>query len=168
MSRKKMPSPDSLSDQLIRRLAGSSTGINQSVSRIMSDPMHLGFRFEEIMRTVHDHYVALAGDSHETSRRAQSDAFAYIGRLHGFSSAKIRLHVNTYARFRNNADAIDYLRLTDMQLLLGPDIGDDIVSTVIEMRKDNPLMSAREVKNVITALRQKPPAISIDQTGGPA
>lgn len=143
-----------LPEHLIQDLMRSSTGvINDSPCGIV--PMYLGFKFSVIMRTVQHAYIASRGDSPRTLRRANKDAFSYIEEYSRFSNSMIRLYLNAYARFHNNPDAVEFLRLTDMQLLLGKDIGNDIVNTIIERRKASPDMSTREVKKLIAALRQK-------------
>ncbi|MCX5544659.1 hypothetical protein M3A49_35230 [Paraburkholderia sp. CNPSo 3076] len=116
--------------------------------------MSTGKALADIMRYIHDAYVAQRGDSEQTSRKAKRDAFEYIERQYRFSPSKIRLYLNIHARFYTDFLAYEHLRLTDMQLLLGQDIGDDIVSAVIDMRQANPCMSTREVKDAIAKLRR--------------
>ncbi|HKR42214.1 MAG TPA: hypothetical protein VJU59_21495 [Paraburkholderia sp.] len=144
-----------LPEELLQGLMRSSAEINESVREILNAHMALGFRFGEIMRTVHRAYVVAFGDSPTTLLRAKSDAHAYIEKLHRFSQSKIRLHLDAYAKFHNNAEAVEFLRQTDMQLLLGKDLGDEIINAVIEQRKTNPAMSTREVKDLIAAYRAK-------------
>jgi myosin heavy subunit len=145
----------SLPEELIQDLMRSSAEINESVRRIMHEHMALGFRFGEILRTVHRAYIANYGDSTKTLQRARGDAYFYIEKLHRFSHSKIRLHLDSYAKFHANSEAVEFLRQTDMQLLLGKDIGDEIVNAVIDARKANPEMSTREVKDLIAAYRHK-------------
>jgi hypothetical protein len=145
----------SLPEELIQDLLRSSTEINESVRRIMNEHMNLGFRFGEIMRIVHRAYMAAYGDTTKTLQRAKRDAFAYIEKLHRISNSKVRIHIEAYTKFHNNSDAVEFLRKTDMQMLLGKDIGDDVVNAVIEARKANPEMSTREVKDLIAAYRHK-------------
>lgn len=144
-----------LSEQAVQRLTHSSVEINESVRRIMHEHMNLGFRFAEIVRTVQDEYILEFGDNRKTTARAASDALSYIERLHLISISKIRLHIGAYNKFHDNADAVEFLRLTDMQYLLGRDVGDDIVDAIIEKRKGDPEMSTRAVKELIAVLRQK-------------
>ena len=143
-----------LPEDMIHDLVCSSNEINGSIRRIMHEHLSLGFQFGEIMRRVHSAYVASFGDSQRTSRRAKDDAFAYIEKLHRVSNSKVRMHLRAYAKFHSNTEAVEYLRQTDMQLLLAKDLGDDIVNAVIEKRKANPETSTREVKALIAALRQ--------------
>ncbi|MCX5544660.1 hypothetical protein M3A49_35235 [Paraburkholderia sp. CNPSo 3076] len=144
-----------LPEELLQGLMRSSAEINESVRQILNAHMALGFRFGEIMRTVHRAYVVAYGDSPTTFLRAKSDAHAYIEKVHRFSQSKIRLHLDAYAKFHNNAEAVEFLRQTDMQLLLGKDLGDEIINAVIEQRKTNPALSTREVKDLIAAYRAK-------------
>lgn len=121
---------------------------------VVPDHMSIGERLAYVVRYIHDAYIAAFGDSEQTSRKAKRAAFEYIERQYRFSPSKIRLYLNVHARFYYNFLACEHLRLTDMQLLLGQDISDDIVSAVIDMRQANPFMSTREVKNAIAALRR--------------
>ncbi len=142
-----------LPEETILDLVCSSNEINESERRIMHEHLNLGFRFGEIIRSVHRAYAAKFGDNPRTSQRAKHDALAYIEKLHRISNSKVRMHLTAYAKFHSNTEAIEFLRQTDMQLLLAKDLGDDIVTAVIEQRKTNPEMSTREVKTLIAAYR---------------
>lgn len=129
----------------------------------MHEHMTLGFRFGETVRLLQTAYAVTFGDTPATTKRANTDALAYLERLHRMSKSKIRVHLRAYARFHDNADAVEFLRLTDMQSLLGNDVGDDIVEAIIEKRKDNPEMSTRTVKQLVQVLRQQQDRIAADQ-----
>ncbi|OBR54039.1 hypothetical protein [Paraburkholderia tropica] len=144
-----------LSEQALESVMHSSAEINESVRRIMHEHMNLGFRFAEIVRSVQDAYVIAYEDTPKTVNRATALALGYIEKLHQISSSKIRIHIGAYNKFHANAEAVEFLRLTDMQALLGHDIGDDIVEAIIEKRKDDPEMSTRAVKDLIKVLRQQ-------------
>lgn len=144
-----------LSEEAVDSVMNSSTEINESVRRIMHEHMNLGFRFGEIVRIVQDAYILQFGDNRKTTARAATDALAYIEKLHQISISKIRLHIGAYNKFHDNAEAVEFLRLTDMQYLLGRDIGEDIVEAVIERRKDDPEMSTRTVKELVNIMRQQ-------------
>lgn len=144
-----------LPEEAIHDLMRSSAEINESVRRIMHEHMNLGYRFGEILRTVHRIYITVYPDNPKTLTRAKNDAFAYIEKLHRVSNSTIRLHIAAYAKFHDNSQAVEFLRQTDMQMLLGKDIGDEVVNAVIEARKDNPEMSTRAVKELIAAFRHK-------------
>ncbi|MFX1739858.1 hypothetical protein PXJ20_26920 [Paraburkholderia sp. A1RI_3L] len=154
---------DKLPADVIQQLMQTSTDINESVRRIMHEHMTLGFRFGETVRLLQTAYAVTFGDTPATTKRANTDALAYLERLHRMSKSKIRVHLRAYARFHDNADAVEFLRLTDMQSLLGNDVGDDIVEAIIEKRKDNPEMSTRTVKQLVQVLRQQQDRIAADQ-----
>ncbi|WP_042303614.1 hypothetical protein [Paraburkholderia kururiensis] len=154
---------DKLPGDVIQQLMQTSTDINESVRRIMHEHMTLGFRFGETVRLLQTAYAVTFGDTPATTKRANTDALAYLERLHRMSKSKIRVHLRAYARFHDNADAVEFLRLTDMQSLLGNDVGDDIVEAIIEKRKDNPEMSTRTVKQLVQVLRQQQDRIAADQ-----
>ncbi|WP_321788169.1 hypothetical protein [Paraburkholderia sp. J94] len=144
-----------LSDHALEAVKHSSAEINESVRRIMHEHMNLGFRFAEIVRSVQDAYIIAYEDTPKTVNRATTLALGYIEKLHQISSSKIRIHIGAYNKFHANAEAVEFLRLTDMQALLGHDIGDDIVEAIIQKRKDDPEMSTRAVKDLIKVLRQQ-------------
>ncbi|WP_321906025.1 hypothetical protein [Paraburkholderia tropica] len=152
-----------LPEDMIHDIVHSSNEINGSVRRIIHEHLNLGFRFGEIIRRVHDAYIAHFGGSQRASQRARNDAFAYIEKLHRISNSKVRMHLRAYAKFHSNAEAVEFLRQTDMQELLAKDLGDDIVNAVIERRKSNPEMSTREVRVLIAAYRQARDGLSATQ-----
>ncbi|MFX1700181.1 hypothetical protein [Paraburkholderia sp. A1RO-1] len=152
-----------LPDEIIQQLMQISTDINESVRRIMREHMALGFRFGETLRLLQTAYALSFGDTPTTTTRAYTDALSYLERLHRMSKSKIRVHLKAYARFHDNNDAVEFLRLTDMQLLIVNDIGDDIVEAIIAKKKNDPEMSTREVKELIEVLRQQQDRIAADQ-----
>jgi predicted nucleic acid-binding Zn-ribbon protein len=154
---------DKLPEDMLQNLMHCSTEINESVRRIMHAHMELGFQFGAILRTIHTAYIGAFGDSKQTQKRATDDMYAYIEKLHRISGAKIRLHLKAYARFNDNSDAVEFLRLTDMQYLVGTDISDDIVEEIIARKKDDPEMSTRTVRELISILRQQKDHITADK-----
>ncbi|QGZ66980.1 hypothetical protein [Paraburkholderia acidisoli] len=144
-----------LNEDLLQELIRSSTEINESVRRILHEHLSLGFRFGEVMRILQRAYIEAYGDRPDTIERANKDAHKYIERLHRFSRTKIRMHLNSYTKFHANSEAVEFLRQTDMQMLLPKDLGDEIVSAVIAKRKADPSTSTREVKELIAAYRAK-------------
>ncbi|MBB2984296.1 hypothetical protein FHX57_006432 [Paraburkholderia tropica] len=142
-------------EERLQELMQSCTEINESVRRIMHEHMTLGFRFGEVIRIVHAAYIAKFGDDARTHQRAQTDAYLYLEKLHQFSRTKIKSHLRAYAKFHANTEAVEFLRQTDMQLLLPKDLGDEIVNAVIEQRKANPDLSTRAVRDLIAAYREK-------------
>lgn len=117
----------------------------------------LGARMKRIINEITSLYVAAAGDNARSRQFALKYAYNYIRDIFHFSHSKIRLHVNVFDKFHLNSAAMEHLCLTDMQLLLAREIGDDIVDAVIQLRKDNPRLSTREVKDLISAMRPQPP-----------
>jgi hypothetical protein len=142
------------SEELIHDIVRFSSEINESAHRIMHEHMSLGFKFGEIMRRVHAVYTEKFGSSQKTSRQATAVVYAYIEQLHRISNSKVRMHLKAYAKFHSNAEAVEFLRQTDMQELLPKDIDDEIVNAVIEKRKANEKLSTRDVRALIAAYRQ--------------
>ena len=154
---------DKLPEDVIQNLMQSSSEINESVRRIMHEHMNLGFKFGEVIRQIQTAYALAYGNNEKTSERAINEAIAYLEKLHRISKSKIRLHLNAYARFNDDSEAVEFLRLTDMQYLLANDIGEDIVDAIIEKKKDDPEMSTRAVRELIGILRQQQDRISADK-----
>jgi len=152
-----------LPEDSIQQIMHTSTDINESVRRIMHEHMVLGYRFGETLRLLHAAYVVTFGDTPTTAQRAYTDGLNYLEKLHRMSKSKIRVHLKAYARFHDNTDAVEFLRLTDMQALLANDITDDIVERVIEKKKNDPEMSTRAVKELIDLMRQQQDRINADQ-----
>lgn len=149
-------------DELRRTIAGHSAAIDKAVARINPGYMNLASKFLETQSLLTKAYIAHYGESRVTRQRAATDAVAYLTRLFGLSASTIRLYINSYERFHDKPDAIDFLRLTDMQLLLGQDIDDSLVDAVIRRRRDDPAMSTRAVKAFIANERDR------DATRSPA
>lgn len=142
------------SEELIHDIVRCSSEINESARRIMHEHMSLGFEFGEIMRRVHAVYTEKFGNNKKTSRQATAAVYAYIEKLHRISTSKVRMRLKAYAKFHSNAEAVEFLRQTDMQELLPKDIDDEIVNAVIEKRKANEKLSTRDVRALIAAYRQ--------------
>ncbi|MCG5077291.1 hypothetical protein [Paraburkholderia tagetis] len=154
---------DKLPEEAIQNVIHASAEINDSVRRVMHEHMNLGFKFGEVIRYVQTFYATTFGNSPKTRERATRDAIAYLESLHRISKGKILLHLKAYARFNENADAVEFLRLTDMQYLLASDVGDDIVEQIIEKRKEDPEMSTRAARDLIALLRQQRDRIEADK-----
>ncbi|MCP3712267.1 hypothetical protein M3I54_35900 [Paraburkholderia sp. CNPSo 3274] len=154
---------DKLPEEVLQNLMQTSAEINESVRRIMHEHMNLGFKFGDVIRQVQTNYILTYGNSEKTVERANREAVAYLEKLHRISKGKILLHLKAYARFNENSDAVEFLRLTDMQYLLANDVGDDIVEQIIAKKKEDPEMSTRTVRELIALLRQQRDRIQADK-----
>ncbi|WP_321936223.1 hypothetical protein [Paraburkholderia sp. J8-2] len=154
---------DKLPEDALQNLMQTSAEINESVRRIMHEHMNLGFKFGEVIRHVQTNYICSYGNSEKTRERASRDAITYLNNLHGISKGKILLHLKAYARFHENTDAVEFLRLTDMQYLLASDVGEDIVAAIIEKKKGEPEMSTRTVRELIAIMRQQQERMAADK-----
>ncbi|CAG9255200.1 conserved hypothetical protein [Paraburkholderia unamae] len=141
-----------LSDELLDHLIDRSMAINESVERILHERLKLGFECYLAMRTIEDAYVQSYGNNSKTLKRASKDGYTYLQRLHHIGETTVRSHIRGYQKFHDNADAVEFLRLSDMHALLSDSIGDDIIQTIIEARKNDPKMTNRDVKRLIATL----------------
>lgn len=128
------------------------------VTSDMQGTLVLGQRLKMLIDMLTAAHIRSARDNAWIRRSASKSAYDDVRRHFNFSHSKIRLYVHAYEKFHQNDDAVMYLRMTDMQLLLGHEIGDDIVNAVIQRRKDNPRLSTREVKALIIGMRSQPVA----------
>ncbi|WP_234775580.1 hypothetical protein [Paraburkholderia tropica] len=117
--------------------------------------MQIGFEFTEYLRIVTSAFVEKYGDSHATRQRAKSGALDYIMKAHGVGRSTARLYIEVYERFHAMPRAIAALRLTDMQLLLAADIGEEVIDAVILRREADPKTSTRAVKELIGSMRSQ-------------
>ncbi|WP_234775637.1 hypothetical protein [Paraburkholderia tropica] len=115
--------------------------------------MQIGFEFTEYARIITSAFVEKYGDSHATRQRAKSGALEYVMKRHGVGRSTARLYIEVYERFHAMPRAIAALRLTDMQLLLAADIGEEVIDAAIQRREADPKMSTRAVKELIRSMR---------------
>ena len=141
-----------LSEEDLRRIVDSSLEIESALDRIANDPLRLARRFADITSAITRRYIESYGDSPETRGRAMTAALDHLTRLHGISASKARLYIHAWKKFQARPEALEFLRMTDMQLLVGKHIGDGIIDAVIERRAADPTMSTREVKAFIAGL----------------
>ncbi|OBR46235.1 hypothetical protein [Paraburkholderia tropica] len=107
------------------------------------------------VRIITSAFVEKYGDNQATRQRAKSRSLEYVTKAHGVSRSTARLYIDVYERFHAMPRAIAVLRQTDMQLLLAPDIGDEIIDAVIQRREGDPRMSTRAVKAFIRSMRSR-------------
>lgn len=146
-----------LSEEDLRRIVDSSLEIESALDRIANDPLRLARRFADITSAITRRYIESYGDSPETRRRAMTAALDHLTRLHGISASKARLYIEAWKKFQARPEVLEFLRMTDMQLLVGKHIGDEIIDAVIERRAADPIMSTREVKAFIEELLRGEP-----------
>lgn len=140
-------------DEGLRDIIDGSLSLSDSLESITREQLRLGQRFAEVMTMVTKAFVTNYGESSRTRREAEKTALDHLARLHGISASTVRLYIAAYQKFHARPEAISFLRLTDMQLLLGKDISDEIVNAVIEQRRADLAMSTREVKSLISRMR---------------
>src|SRR5262249_14024367 len=67
------------------------------------------------------------------------------------SQSSVRLYIRCYEKFSSNSGAVQMLSLSDMQLLIGKHVPDELVEKVIDAKKDDPDLSKRDIKKMIAA-----------------
>lgn len=89
-----------------------------SARRDLSDHLHIGMLFSNLMDKAIAHYTAEHGDTEQTRMRAKEAVYSCLEREHGRSRASVRLHIRCYQHFGASTEK-GTLTLRDMALRLG-------------------------------------------------
>jgi len=65
----------------------------------------------------------------------------------------IKLHARCYEKFGDSGDAVVYLTLSDMQLLLPDSVDDDLIAHIVEARKFDPDLRREETRKIMREYR---------------
>ncbi|MGU7771769.1 hypothetical protein ACV229_16560 [Burkholderia sp. MR1-5-21] len=144
-----------LPDALIRTIVQESEEVAHSTRKILQEHMRIGGNFVHILTSVLGHYVTEQGDTKSVHSRAKQLVYGYLTRVFRKSKSSVRLYIRCYEKFSNNIGAIEMLTHSDMALLVGNGIGDDVVDMVIDARRENPDLSKRDVKQLIADYRDQ-------------
>ena len=90
----------------------------------------------------------MTGDSPAVRKRATSLAYKFVQSTTGLSRDSVDLYARCYEKFGMSSDA-EYLRISDMQLLLPADIDRDLISYIAERRRYTPDLRREEVRELI-------------------
>jgi hypothetical protein len=143
-----------LPDSLIKTIVAESEEVAHSTRKILQEHMRIGGNFAHIMTRVINQKVGDQGDSTGVRNRAKEVVYDYLERLFRRKRSSVRLYIRCYEKFSTNSGAVAMLSHSDMSLLVGNDIGDEIVDAVIDAKQDNPDLSKRDVKKLIQDMRQ--------------
>jgi uncharacterized coiled-coil DUF342 family protein len=117
--------------------------------------MRIGGNFAHILTRVQNDYVGRLGDSPKVRSTATETVYRYLEHVFRRSRSSVKLYIRCYEKFSTNIGAVQILSLSDMQLLVGNDIGDDIVEMVVDAKKENPDLSKRDIKKLIAEYRDQ-------------
>ena len=143
-----------LPEAVIRAIIMDSEEVAQSTRKILAEHMRMGGNFSHIRTSTINAIVSAHGDSKKTRDRGATLAYGYLENLFHLSKSKIILYIRCYEKFIGNDDAMQILKLTDMQALIAKDTPDDLIDQVIQARKDDPDLSKNDVKQLIASYRQ--------------
>ncbi|XUW93670.1 hypothetical protein OH764_36600 (plasmid) [Burkholderia sp. M6-3] len=71
--------------------------------------------------------VAKKGDTPAIRKHARASVNEYVAKETGLSCATVKLYARCYEKFGDSGDAVEYLTLSDMQLLLPESVDDDLI-----------------------------------------
>lgn len=143
-----------LPESLIKTIVAESEEVAHSTRKILQEHMRIGGNFAHIMTRVLNQKVSELGDTPVVRNRAKQFVYDYLERLFRRKHSSVRLYIRCYEKFSTNAGAVAMLSHSDMSLLVGNDIGDDVVNMVIEAKRDNPDLSKRGIEKLIKDYRQ--------------
>ena len=142
-----------LPDSILRTILQETEEVAHSTRKILAEHMSMGGNFLNIRMSVTNAMVLAQGDTKQVRDRAAGLVYRYLQHLFRHSRSKIVLYIKCYERFFGNEDAMQILKLTDMQALIANDTPDELVDLVIQARRDDPDLSKAEVKKLIAGLR---------------
>ncbi|MFP3554835.1 hypothetical protein SB861_29610 [Paraburkholderia sp. SIMBA_049] len=102
----------------------------------------------DLMHKLESEYIRVTGDSPAVRKRAKSVTYDFINHTTGLSRGTIKLYARCYEKF-GGTDACDYLRISDMQLLLPADVDHDLIRYVCECRRDAPDLRREEIRELV-------------------
>lgn len=143
-----------LPDSLVKTIVAESEEVAHSTRKILQEHMRIGGSFAHIMTRVINQKVGDQGDSTGVRNRAKELVYNYLERLFRRKRSSVRLYIRCYEKFSTNSGAVAMLSHSDMSLLVGNDIGNEVIDAVIDAKQDNPDLSKRDVKKLIQDMRQ--------------
>lgn len=143
-----------LPESLIKTIIAESEEVAHSTRKILQEHMRIGGNFAHMMTRVINQKVGDHGDSIGVRNRAKEQVYDFLERLFRRKRSSVRLYIRCYEKFSTNSGAVAMLSHSDMSLLVGNGIGDDIVDAVIDAKRENPDLSKREVEKLIKDMRR--------------
>ncbi|WP_229518089.1 hypothetical protein [Paraburkholderia terrae] len=136
-------------EALLKRVVAEINGESNARSNTRTEALEYlekGRSIVELMHKLESEYIRVTGDSPALRKRAKSVTYDFINHTTGLSRDTIKLYARCYAKF-GGTDACDYLRISDMQLLLPADR--DLIRYICECRRDNPDLRREEVRELM-------------------
>ncbi|CAG4914184.1 hypothetical protein [Paraburkholderia gardini] len=143
-----------LPESLLRTIASESEEVAHSTRKILQEHMRIGGNFANIMAHVQRQYMSAQGDTTAVRNRAAQLVYDYVNRVFRRSRKTVRLYIRIYERFSNDAGAVQMLSFSDLSLLVGHGITQDVVDMVIDAKTENPELSKRQVQALIQNLQR--------------
>lgn len=143
-------------EALLRRVAAdikSENGARPNTSAASEEYLKKGRSIVELIQNLEREYVRLTGDSPAVRKRAKSLAYEFAQRTTGLSRDSVNLYARCYEKFGGMPDAWEYLRISDMQLLLPDDADADLIRYIAEHRRDAPDLRREEIRELIRQYR---------------
>ncbi|MGF6267352.1 myosin heavy subunit [Paraburkholderia youngii] len=144
-----------LDDSLVAAIVAESEEVAHSTRKILQEHMRIGGNFAHIMISVQNDFVSRLGDTPKSRSTATELVYRFLEQVFRRSRSWVKLYIKVYEKFSSNVGAVQILSLSDMQLLTSNDIGDDIIDMVVDAKKENPELSKREIKKLISDFREQ-------------
>jgi hypothetical protein len=144
-----------LDDALIAAIVAESEEVAHSTRKILQEHMRIGGNFAHILTRVLNDAVTRLGDTPQTRSKATEMVYGFLAQVFRRSRSSVKLYIRCYEKFSSNIGAVQILSVSDMQLLVGNDIGDDVVEMVVGAKTENPDLSKRDIKKLIADYRDQ-------------
>ncbi|ADG20610.1 hypothetical protein [Paraburkholderia atlantica] len=144
-----------LDDSLVAAIVAESEEVAHSTRKILQEHMRIGGNFAHILTRVQNDFVSRLGDTPKSRSTATELVYRFLEQVFRRSRSSVKLYIRCYEKFSTNVGAVQILSLSDMQLLVGNDVGDEIVEMVVDAKKENPELSRREIKKLIADYRDQ-------------
>ncbi|MFM0472014.1 hypothetical protein [Paraburkholderia strydomiana] len=97
--------------------------------------------------------VARDGDTPAIRKHARGSFYQFIAKKTKLSCDTIKLYARCYEKFGDSGDVVEYLTLSDMQLLLPESVDDDLIAHIVEARKFDPDLRREEIRKMMREYR---------------
>jgi len=98
--------------------------------------------------------VARDGDTPAIRKQARGSVYQVIAKKTNLSCDTIKLYARCYEKFGDSGDAVEYLTLSDMQLLLPDSVDDDLIAHIVDARKFDPDLRREEIRKMMREYRE--------------
>ncbi|WP_320534252.1 hypothetical protein [Robbsia andropogonis] len=147
-------------DDIRNAIVEESINIRITKDRIVELHMSIALSAVNILRHITRALERNNLPSPRLTQRAERLTYEFLERITGFSKANVVMYLREYHKFFRNPEAMRYLGATDMRVLLAKNKTEEMVKAVIDLRKDKPKASGKEVQDLLDRVKRAEQRIS--------